>query len=110
MGDKLRSLRKERKLSQVVVAEAVGLSRSHLAGIESGADLPGRGTLMALADYYGTSLDWLTNKVGDVIVPGVTVIQTAEEALWLGAFRELPPDEAQAHLALLLKRTNPKGS
>ena len=110
MAHKLRELRKERNLSQMDVAVAVGVGRSTIASIESGHDVPGRETLMALAEFYGRSLDWLMSRAGDKIVPGVTVIQTPEEALWLGAFRELPTDEAAAHLHLLLKRTNPKSS
>ena len=110
MAHKLRGLRKERHLSQMEVAVAVGVGRSTIAAIESGHDVPGRETLMALAEFYGRSLDWLMSRSGDQIVLGVTVIQTAEEALWLGAFRDLPQDEAAAHLHLILKRTNPKGS
>jgi transcriptional regulator with XRE-family HTH domain len=60
LGARLKSLRRERKLTQEDAAGAVGLSRSHLAGIERGHDLPGRELLIALANFYRVSVDWLT--------------------------------------------------
>lgn len=108
LANKLRTLRKERELSQMDVAVAVGVGRSTLASIERGHDVPGRETLVALASFYGVGLDWLMSTPGTAIVPGVTVIQTPEEALWLGAYRQLPPAEAEAHLQLVLKRVGTK--
>lgn len=59
LGAKLRTLRRQRDLSQDEVADAVGISRSFLAGIENDHDKPGYESFVALADYYGVSLDWL---------------------------------------------------
>lgn len=65
LADRLRSLRSARAaalgrdLSQQEVADAVGMSRSYLAGCEKGLDKPGYESFVALADYYGVSLDWL---------------------------------------------------
>jgi transcriptional regulator with XRE-family HTH domain len=41
------------------VAEAVGITRAHLAKIETGGDAPGRATLSAFASYFGVSMDYL---------------------------------------------------
>jgi transcriptional regulator with XRE-family HTH domain len=103
LSNRLKDLRGERQLSQVEVSEAVGMSRSYLAGIERGHALPGRETLVALANYYDVSLDWLTSGEGDRR-PARALNE--EEALILYAFRRLPPEEAKAHLQLLLSRVD----
>jgi transcriptional regulator with XRE-family HTH domain len=41
------------------VADAVGISRSHVTKIENDGDHPGRATLLALATYFGVSMDYL---------------------------------------------------
>lgn len=58
-GQRIRDLRKERGLTQASVADAVGISRSHLATMERGGDLPGRDTLFALATFFHVSVDYL---------------------------------------------------
>jgi len=65
IGERLRSLRKERGLKQVEIAEEVGITRAYLSGLETGAATPGHATFMALASFYGVSLDWLTTGKGD---------------------------------------------
>lgn len=47
------------KGSQVKVADEIGISRAHLAKMETGGDLPGRETLQALATYFGVTMDYL---------------------------------------------------
>lgn len=59
IGTRISALRKERKLTQAVVAEAVGLERASLSMIERGHDRPGLQTLRALADFFGVTLDYL---------------------------------------------------
>jgi transcriptional regulator with XRE-family HTH domain len=65
LSERLRGLRIDLGVRQAEVADAVGISRSYLAGVESGADRPGRELLVALTSYYGVSLDWLTTGLGD---------------------------------------------
>ena len=101
IGNRLRTLRGERSLTQAAVAEAVGITRSHLTKIEGGKDVPGRQTLVALANYFQVSLDWLTEGIGDG--RPARALNDAEAVL-LFAFRKLPAAEAQAHLQLLLAR------
>ncbi|HQU05417.1 MAG TPA: helix-turn-helix transcriptional regulator [Acidocella sp.] len=99
----LRTLRLNRKVPQAVVAEAIGVSRSHLANIERGNDLPGREVLVALADYYEVSLDWLSQRAGSVNAEGARA-ETKDEAILLSAYRALPPNEAAALLNMMLAR------
>ena len=58
-------LRKKKGVTQAVAAEAIGMERGTLAGIETGHDLPGRDNLAAMADYYGVSLDSFRNLAKD---------------------------------------------
>ncbi|WP_373320708.1 helix-turn-helix domain-containing protein [Acetobacter estunensis] len=105
LGNRLRTLRKERRITQSEVASAVGVSRSHLATIERGLDNPGRETLMALADFYGVSMDWLAATPGRAVSSVDIRAQTHEEALLLSAFRKLPKDEAEPLLRMLISRS-----
>jgi len=106
LGRRLKQLRLERKLNQVQLAVEVGVSRAYISQIETGEEVPGRDTLMALAQFFDVSLDWLASGQGDR-TPGAAQAQNAREALFLSAIRQLPEDEAEAHLQLLLKRIRP---
>lgn len=59
LATRLRQLRRAHGGSQAEVAEAIGISRSYLAGIEAGSEWPGRETLAAFAVFYGISVDQL---------------------------------------------------
>ena len=58
-------LRKERKLTQIELAEAVGYSDKTVSKWETGESVPNVETLVALADFYGVSLDVLTKGSTD---------------------------------------------
>lgn len=57
--DRLYRLRKERGISQEELANAVGVSRQAVQKWESGASAPDVGNLVALSDFFGTTLDYL---------------------------------------------------
>ena len=57
LSDNLRSLRRRRGENQEQVAEAVGITRQALSKWESGASLPDLPNCVALADYYGVTVD-----------------------------------------------------
>lgn len=62
---RLRRLREERKpvRSMAAVSELCGLEKSAVRRYERGERLPNMEAMMALADYYEVSLDWLTGRV-----------------------------------------------
>jgi transcriptional regulator with XRE-family HTH domain len=103
LAQRLKNLRVNRQLSQAEVADAVGMSRSYLGGIEQGHDAPGREYLVALANYYRVSLDWLTTGEGGEQQPP-RILSDDEETL-ISLYRKLPTEEAAALLQLLLART-----
>lgn len=107
LGARLRQLREERHETAAVVADAVGISRTHLNNMELNHDKPGRETLLALAAYYGVDLDWLASNEGEPR-KGQATAANQDEALLLYAFRQLPPDEAASILKLLVSRVQPR--
>ena len=102
LGARIRTLREQRRTDQAVVAEAVGTARSHLTNIEIGRAKPGRELLVALAQYFDVSLDWLTSGAGE---PKKAEALNSNEALLLFGFRNLDEEEAEMFLKLILART-----
>lgn len=103
-GKRIRALRKlTPKLSAATVAEAVGLSRTHLSMIENDQDLPGRETLAALADYFKVSIDYLLNG-GDTTPKTPSFgefVNDPDELALLGFWRTLELGERRIMLRML---------
>lgn len=59
MGDKLRSLRIEKNLTQKQVADRIGLAISAVSSYESGSRYPTYDTLIKLARMFHVSTDYL---------------------------------------------------
>ena len=70
LGKRIQKLRKDKKMTQKQVAEAIGISASTLCGYESEDKLPPYPTLLKLAKLYGVSTDFLiglsTDKTLDI--------------------------------------------
>ncbi len=60
-AEKIRALRKERKLSQAEVAKEVGMSARGYQDLELGAK-PGFDNLLHIADFFDVSADWLMGR------------------------------------------------
>lgn len=60
LAEKLRFLRTQHQLSQVEVAQSLGLaSSSHLSYLEAGHKAPSLGLLVLIANYYCVKIDYL---------------------------------------------------
>ena len=57
-SERIRMLRGEKHLTQAEVAREVGLSARGYQDLELGAT-PRGDTLLAIAEFYGVSIDWL---------------------------------------------------
>lgn len=66
-SDRLKTLRKEKNLTQKVLASDLGLVQSAIANYENGNRFPDEKTLRKLSLYFNTSLDYLLN-VKDIVV------------------------------------------
>lgn len=62
-GEKLKSYRVRKGLSQEKVAEFLGVSRQAVTKWESDQSMPASGNLLALSSLYGVSLDELADGV-----------------------------------------------
>ena len=63
--ERVRQLRKEKKETQAQVAAAIGLQERYYQRFELGENLPSYGNLIALADYFEVSLDYLTGRTDE---------------------------------------------
>lgn len=59
MGDKLKSLRTEKKLTQKQVSDMIGLAISAVSSYESGSRYPSYNVLVKLARIFHVSTDYL---------------------------------------------------
>lgn len=59
MGDKLKSLRTEKKLTQKQVADQIGLAISAVSSYKSGSRYPSYDVLVRLAHIFHVSTDYL---------------------------------------------------
>ena len=59
LGERLRRLRESVKLSQVKMAELLGVKQSSINRYEQGQSAPSLETLVRYADYFDVSLDYL---------------------------------------------------
>jgi len=104
IGRRVKWLRNTRlpKESQDQLAAAIGVTRSAIAGIESGGDRGGLETMVAIADYYKVPLDWLLCR--DVPTGGPLVgefIDDPDELAFAHFWRGLGDDGRATALAVL---------
>lgn len=59
MGERLRRLRKERGLTQVAMEMRTGIEQTLLSKYERGERVPPTETLMLLARFFHTSMDYI---------------------------------------------------
>ena len=60
-SERIRMLRNERNLTQLQVAQEVGMSARGYQDLELGA-VPRADRLLAIAEFYGVSMDWLMGR------------------------------------------------
>ena len=66
LAGRFRALRNKVNLSQKDFAQTIGVSQSVIAEIERGSREPSRSVLVAIAEKYRVSLDWLLLGVGSM--------------------------------------------
>lgn len=76
----LKSLRKERKLRQADLSQALGLSQATIANYEQGTRFPDEAVLNRLADYLGVSTDILLGRQSASRNRTLALVQTRQEA------------------------------
>lgn len=61
-GESLKELRTERKIGQVALAKAIGVSSGIISLWENGLREPSLSHLIALANYFEITLDYLVGR------------------------------------------------
>jgi transcriptional regulator with XRE-family HTH domain len=119
-SERLKSLRKEKGISQVKLARELGLSQTAISEYERGIKEPGREALIACAGYFRCSVDYLLGRTGvkkaavlrEDALPaalrerGVTVLEVLETALVNG---ERTEETGAQVLEILSRAMKPKG-
>lgn len=71
LGNRLKLLRKDNKLTQSFMADFLDITSRHYQDIEYGkVDLP-LSKAIKLADYFNVSLDYLTGRTDEPVNPNV---------------------------------------
>lgn len=93
LGDKVKKLRKEMKITQEELAKRIGVVQSTIGMIESNKKIGNQSTLKKLANFFGVSLDYLLNddikeefekidiKMSFIPIPIVGTIRAGEPIL-----------------------------
>ena len=101
-GRRVRELREAEGLVQEELAAIIGVSRSTIAGIETGGDRGGIVTMVAIADHYKVPLDWL---LGRQVPPGGPpvgqFVDSPDKLAWLQFWDSLDAADRRAVLRML---------
>ena len=65
LNEALRRIRKQKKITQVQAARAAGVSEAMYQFYEYGKNEPTASVLIALADFFDVSLDYLVGRSDD---------------------------------------------
>jgi len=60
--DRLKELRRQKLISQKLLAETIGLSERGIQNYERGTNKPTSDILVKLADFFGVTVDYLVGR------------------------------------------------
>lgn len=98
-GEVLAELRQDRSLTQEQLAKILFVSKGTISNYENGIHFPDIEKLLALADYFGVTTDFLLGRatsnispdvLDEAIFPGVTV------GTFINDIHKLSPDRKKA--------------
>lgn len=98
MVARLKQLRQKKGLSQQALAEILSVSQQSINKYENHCVEPDIRTLMDMADYFGTSVDYLIGHtdLARMIEPVTPFHLNAEEVLLVESWRQLSPKEKES--------------
>ena len=62
MGSNVKKLRKKRGLTQIAMQMQTGIEQSLISKYENGERIPPTETLITLADFFNTNIDYLLDR------------------------------------------------
>ena len=104
----LKSLRKEHNLSQQKLADILHISQQSVYKYENGITSPDIETLIRMADYFNTSIDYLVEytDISHKIEPVENHMLNAEELHLLNAYRQLKPSQKEVVQIVIKEHLN----
>ncbi|MCS1384793.1 MULTISPECIES: helix-turn-helix domain-containing protein [Lysinibacillus] len=67
-GERLKKLRKEKKLTQTELGSKINVTKVSISGYESGNRSPDTDTLQRLADFFEVSTDYLLGRTDNPVL------------------------------------------
>lgn len=107
IGARVRELRIAEGIGQQELASIIGISRSTLAGIETGIDRGGIETMVAIADHYKVPMDWLLDRTLPPGAPPVGMLVYREDEIAILRLWEALPDPIKEPWVEDLRRHRP---
>lgn len=99
LGARLKELRKQAHLTQQAVADRLRVDRTTYTKYENGRVCPDQQGLVALAELFGVSVDYLLGRDDGQTAPAVAdagdapLVLTPQEKLLVQMFRQLTPEQ-----------------
>ncbi|MED1565773.1 helix-turn-helix transcriptional regulator [Bacillus paramycoides] len=94
IGEKIKDLRKNNKITQEQLGNAIGVSKMAISYFEKGKKSPGRESLEKIADYFDVTTDYLLGRSEDPeLNEEENKIVTEEGKNILALIESLPEDE-----------------
>ena len=62
MGENLKKIRKDRGLTQIALQMQTGIEQALISKYETGERIPPTETLIILADFFNTNIDFLLDR------------------------------------------------
>lgn len=80
LGDKIKTLRKEKRVTQQELANAIDVVQSTIGMIESGKKTGSTQTLLKIANFFGVTVDYLLSEDDKKNEEDVTQIKLSKKA------------------------------
>lgn len=92
----LRQLRQKQRISQRTLGDAMGVSQQTINLYENHKVEPDIYMLIKMADYFGTTIDYLVGHTAAEATTAVTYPLNAGEAILIEKYRMLSPRERES--------------
>jgi transcriptional regulator with XRE-family HTH domain len=100
IGERIKDIRKSKKMTQQALADAIGLKRNTIANYEIGNIVPSDRTISDICRVFGVSETWLRTGEGEMLVP---VTRDEQIAAFMGDLLSGTPDFRCRLIAVLAR-------
>lgn len=106
--ERLRQLRKEKKISMKLLGEVVGVSESTISLYENGKRKPDPDMLVQFADFFGVSVDYLLGRSDNPSPAGEVFAASSKDEDFYGNLSEEGRRELDEYKQYLLQKYGKK--